>query len=82
MQLPKSILLTALVLTSLSALAYGGLTEAGEACLGGAQVTVLRLGEPVSLGSYFDTYGKLYLAPEPTCLAPLLFFFLLGRRNR
>lgn len=82
MQLPKSILLLVLISISLSALAYGGLTEAGEAFLGGAQVTVLHCGEPISLGSSIETYGKLYLTPEPTCLALLIFFFLFRRRTR
>ena len=82
MKLPKTIFLFICLSAALSALAYGGLTEAGEACLGGAQVTVLQNGTPISLGSSFETYGKLYLAPEPTSCALLIFLILLNRRNR
>ena len=82
MKLSKTIILPVLVSISLSALAYGGLTEACEACLGGTQTTVLKNGTPISLGSSFETYGKLYLTPEPTSCALLIFLLLIYRRNR
>ena len=82
MKLPKTIFLFVCLSAALSAFASEGLREAGEACLGGAQVTVLKYGNPVSLGSSFETYGKLYLTPEPTSFAFLIFLILLRRRTR
>ncbi|MBR5945562.1 hypothetical protein IKZ80_00595 [bacterium] len=66
---------------SLSVLASGGLTEAGEAYGGSTQITVLRNGEPISIGPSFETYSKVYLAPEPAIAVFLLLLFALGRRN-
>jgi hypothetical protein len=82
MKLPKTIFLFICLSAALSAFASEGLREAGEAFLGGAQVTVLRNGTPISTGSAFETYGKLYLAPEPASFALLICLLLLNRRNR
>ncbi|MBO4553255.1 hypothetical protein J5754_02470 [bacterium] len=81
MRLPKIVFILVCLLIMLTAFAANGLTEAGEAYGGGAQITVLRNGEPISMGPSFETYGKFYLTPEPTSFTLLICLLILRRRN-
>ena len=81
MRLPKIVFILVCLSITLTAFAANGLTEAGEAYGGGAQITILRNGEPISMGPSFETYGKLYLTPEPTIAVFLLLLFAIRRRN-
>lgn len=81
MRLPKIVFILFCLSITLTAFAANGLTEAGEAYGGNAQITVLRNGEPISIGPAFETYSKLYLTPEPTIAVFLLLLFAIRRRN-
>ena len=81
MRLPKIVFILVCLSITLTAFASNGLTEAGEAYGGNAQITVLRNGEPISVGPAFETYSKLYLTPEPTSFALLICLLFLRRRN-
>jgi len=81
MRLPKIVFILVCLSTTLTAFASNGLSEAGEAYGGGAQITVLRNGEPISVGPAFETYSKLYLTPEPTSFALLICLLVFRRYN-
>ena len=81
MRLPKIVFILVCLTISLTAFASNGLSEAGEAYGGGAQITVLRNGEPISTAPAFETYSKLYLTPEPTFFALLICLLILRRHN-
>lgn len=86
----KIFLLTVLTsLMSLSASAVnpsgalkGDINSIGEAFCGGAQTLIYKEGRPLAGSRSLETYGRMFILPEPLALFPLLLIFFLYKKQK